>query len=223
MTKHLAFAILLGTSSISALAQDSAVKPTQSIYKGYSQTGQGDVTRSGFGLCWRSGSWSPNDAVPGCDGPLAPPIANPIAPDLANSLEKGPPVTTSARCDFSMTLASDQTFAFGHAKLTEPTRQKIMAELKDRLSACQTIDAISITGHSDPIGNAQANRKLSEQRAMAVADILRQHQINAPIETMGVGSSQPVADCPAHFSKDKRITCFAPDRRVSISIRGPKK
>ena len=36
----------------------------------YVQDSRGVIVRDPFGLCWRTGQWTPADAVPGCDGPL---------------------------------------------------------------------------------------------------------------------------------------------------------
>ncbi|MDQ7968997.1 MAG: OmpA family protein [Oxalicibacterium faecigallinarum] len=219
MMNKMALALLLGTSAMCAFAQADQTKP---ITNGYNQNSQGDVTRSEFGLCWRSGSWTPNDAIAGCDGPLKPPIANPIAPDVANSLEKDVPVTV-ARCDFSITLAANQSFAFGQATLKKQASEKLVAALKEKLSSCQSVDGITVIGHTDAIGSMQTNQELSERRASAVANILRQAQIPGLIHTRGVGSTQPVTACPTTLTKAKRITCLAPDRRVEIHVNGPKK
>ena len=223
MTTKMVLALLLGTASTFALAQSDQNKTIKPAANGYSQSGQGDVTRSEFGLCWRSGSWTPNDAIPGCDGPLKPPVDNPIAPDVVNSLEKNGAPAAKAPCDFSITLAGDQAFGFGKTTLTVAARQKLRSELNQKLSECQLIETITITGHSDPIGNATRNQELSEQRAANVAKILRGEQISAPINTEGLGSATPISDCPRTLSKSKRVACFAPDRRVEIVVHGPKK
>jgi hypothetical protein len=36
-------------------------------YSGYVQDARGVIARDPFGLCWRTGYWTPADAVPGCD------------------------------------------------------------------------------------------------------------------------------------------------------------
>src|SRR5476649_5815 len=36
----------------------------------YVQDARGVIARDPFGLCWRTGYWTPADAVPGCDLPL---------------------------------------------------------------------------------------------------------------------------------------------------------
>jgi hypothetical protein len=39
-------------------------------YSAYVQDARGVIARNPFGLCWRTGYWTPADAVPGCDAPL---------------------------------------------------------------------------------------------------------------------------------------------------------
>lgn len=219
MINKMALALLLGASSTCALAQGG---PTQPANEGYSQDSRGGVMRSEFGLCWRAGSWTPNDAMMGCDGPLKPPIANPIAPEVINTLDKEDAATAIARCDFSTTLESDQTFAFGQASLNEQARQRIHADVLGKLADCKIIENITITGHTDPIGSIAANQRLSERRAIAVADLLH-GQVSAPINTIGAGNTQPIATCANSLNKANRIKCFAPDRRVEITVTGSKK
>lgn len=52
---------------------------------GYLVDSSKDVVRSGFGLCWKTGSWSPADAISECDGDLAspPPAAALSEPESA--------------------------------------------------------------------------------------------------------------------------------------------
>ncbi|RYE76240.1 MAG: OmpA family protein, partial [Oxalobacteraceae bacterium] len=42
-------------------------------YSAYVQDARGVIVRDPFGLCWRTGYWTPADAVPGCDAPLCVP------------------------------------------------------------------------------------------------------------------------------------------------------
>ena len=71
--------LMLAATAIagSALAQTSppfapvttdimAAKPNSA----YVQDARGVIARNPFGLCWRTGYWTPADAVPGCDLPL---------------------------------------------------------------------------------------------------------------------------------------------------------
>src|SRR5690606_40499901 len=65
------FVLLLGVISSSAIAQDNVPLTSGN---GYTQDSNGNIPRSDFGLCWRSGDWTPADALPGCDGALKPPV-----------------------------------------------------------------------------------------------------------------------------------------------------
>jgi OOP family OmpA-OmpF porin len=57
-------------TSVTAFARD-----------GYLQTSSGNVWKSAAGECWHIGTWTPQKAIPGCDGvPLTPPPAPPPAP-----------------------------------------------------------------------------------------------------------------------------------------------
>jgi hypothetical protein len=38
---------------------------------GYLTDSSKEVVRSGFGLCWHTGFWTPADAIEGCDGAIA--------------------------------------------------------------------------------------------------------------------------------------------------------
>lgn len=51
--------------------------------KGYLVDSQNDVVRSGFGLCWHTGFWTPADAIEECDGAISKPAAAAPAPSPA--------------------------------------------------------------------------------------------------------------------------------------------
>lgn len=73
------------TFSTAVLAADTADK------NGYLVDSSKDVVRSGFGLCWKTGSWSPADAISECDGDLAaPPAAAAVEPEPALAPEPAP-------------------------------------------------------------------------------------------------------------------------------------
>ena len=69
---------------------------------------------------------------------------------------------------------------------------------------------IELGGHTDNVGNAAANQKLSEQRAKAVYDYLVQHGIAAGrLSYKGYGQTQPVADnSTADGRRQNRRTVF---------------
>ncbi len=70
----------------------------------------------------------------------------------------------------------------------------------------QTI--IAVAGHTDSVGSANYNKKLSEQRAAAVADYLKSKGIKeARIEVIGFGESMPIADnsTPEGRAQNRRV------------------
>lgn len=182
--------------------------PTKSAY---GEDSEGTVLRSSTGLCWRSGSWTPEDAVPGCDGPLTPPVVSHIAPDIV-PLELA---TIDKQCNFSVTLEDDQTFAFGKTTLRDAAKRRIDRDILSKSAQCAQIKTVTITGYTDRLGSAPANQQLSKQRADAVAEYLKDNGINAKIITIGAGSTAPIKDCKVG-NRTKLINCLAPNRRVSV-------
>lgn len=219
MINKLALGFLMGASSVCVFAQTTDI---QIPNDGYNQDSRGAVTRSGYGLCWRSGTWTPNDAVAGCDGALKSPIPNPIAPEVKNNLEGAQPITQ--RCDFTATLENGQTFASGKAVLNEQAKKRIAADILPRLTQCKTITGFVITGHTDYIGSRQSNQQLSEKRAVAVANYLKEKGIDRSIISVyGAGDTQALNSCDKKLPAPQLISCLAPNRRVSIEVHGIKK
>lgn len=230
MLKKLALGLAIGACATAACAQTDIQADSKS--SAYAQDGRGVVSRSAFGLCWRSGYWTPADAIAGCDGELVPPIAKPTAPAIAApapvaSTPAAPaapaaPAVPAApkRCDFAITLASDQTFAFDKAVLSEAAKKRISSEMAGKLSTCSKVEIIMITGHTDRLGSQQYNQKLSDKRADAVAAYLKSQGISAQIDTLGVGKTQSVKACDDKLGHSKLVECLAPNRRVVIEVRG---
>ncbi len=220
MINKLALGLLVGAASSYVAAQTTTDIQAPSN-PAYSQDSRGTITRSNYDLCWRSGFWTPNDAVAGCDGALASPIPNPTAPEMANSLEKeGQSMSLAAKpsCNVALTLASDQTFAFGKTVLNKAAKQQIDQKVIPILAQCKGIDGITITGHTDHLGSKQFNQNLSEKRAASVANYLKAKGINVKMNILGAGEIQPVKLCDAKLPHGKLISCLAPNRRVFIEM-----
>ena len=134
------------------------------------------------------------------------------------------PAPKPKRCDGTITLLSDQTFAFGSATLTSTARGRIDQDVLPRLQGCASIDLILVSGHTDRIGSQQYNQQLSERRAEAV----RQYMISKgtptdKIDTMGMGKTAPAKFCPDTRNQKELQDCLAPNRRVEIEFKGPGK
>lgn len=217
MINKVVLGLLLGASASYVAAQTDIQVPANNAY---TQDSRGVVTRSAFGLCWRSGAWTPADAVAGCDGALAPPIPNPIAPDVASHLDgKVAPVAIAASpCDFAITLESDQTFGLNQAVLNRAAKARIDQAVLPKLAACNGIGSMTITGYTDLLGNARSNQVLSEKRAAAVADYLKKKGVTVNMKVAGAGAAAPVKQCDSKLARTKLVSCLAPNRRVLIEM-----
>ena len=193
----------------------------------YNQDNQGNVVRSQYGLCWRTGYWTQDNSISGCDGELTPPIANPIAPPLvanpaAVSNAATSPATTGI-CNFSVTLKEGLTFSSGQVTLNKKIQRHIEQEVGGKLADCGQIDHVLITGYADRLGSMKQNQEISLKRAKAVAAFLKSKNINTPIQTVGAGSSEPISNCAESLPARKLTSCLSPDRRVVISVQGHEK
>ncbi|WP_321803285.1 OmpA family protein [Burkholderia sp. BCC1988] len=107
-------------------------------------------------------------------------------------------------------LAGDALFATGLATLTPAARaslDKLLNEREDR-----TYTQVTVTGHTDSVGNDAANLALSKRRAETVASYLKAHGLKAQaVSVTGRGSADPVA---SNATAEGR----ASNRRVEISL-----
>ncbi len=235
--KKLATLIFAASAAIagSAFAQSSA--PTappyaplttdikaNTPYSAYVQDQRGIIARNPFGLCWRTGYWTPADAVPGCDLPLcvAPEtlvdgkcVAPPPPPVVAPAPAPAPapvvaPVPTSEKVSYS----ADAFFDFDKAVL-KPEGKAALDDLTSKLQGIN-LEVIIAVGHTDSIGTDAYNQKLSIRRAESVKAYLQSKGIEANrIYTEGKGEKQPVADNKTTAGRSK-------NRRVEIEVVGTR-
>ena len=130
--------------------------------------------------------------------------------------EPAPPAPAS----FDHTLSGDALFAFGKASvanLSDAGRAELDA-LAARVLATPGIDMVHVIGHSDRIGNATVNQRISQQRADSVAEYLSSKGVYPElISTEGRGASEPLVDCDKERGQ-RLIECLAPNRRVEIQV-----
>jgi OOP family OmpA-OmpF porin len=218
------FCLLLGAAFPAHAQSTPDVAATSTA--AYGQDNQGSVARSQYGLCWRTGYWTPSDSLSGCDGELAPPIASPIAPALVSNpaaIAVGGAASAAASCNFEVTLGESQTFGSGKTALNKAAQQRIQEQIIERLPACEGIEAIIVTGHADRLGSRKHNEEIAVKRAEAVAAFLKSKNVAAPIQIVGAGDSEPVAHCAKNLPARKLAGCLSPDRRVVIRVQGHEK
>lgn len=116
-------------------------------------------------------------------------------------------------------LSGDVGFAFGSAALTAAGLDEVR-RIASELNRLPEVDRISVSGHTDRIGDAASNQRLSQQRAESVRRALVAQGIPASIiGAQGLGQERPVVEC-APQSRNELIACLAPNRRVDITVQG---
>ena len=192
---------LIATSLFAAFLGFSGVVNAQQSNDNW-QSGSGTtVLRSGAdaNLCWRDYFWTPATAAAGCDGALK------EAPKAAEAK-----VTSS-----KVTLLADALFDFDKSNL-KPEGKAKLDDLATKLKGV-TLEVIIVIGHTDNIGTAAYNKKLSLRRAESVKAYLVSKGIETGrIYTEGKGFSEPVAD-------NKTAMGRSLNRRAVIEVIGTRK
>ncbi|MCX7892940.1 MAG: OmpA family protein [Burkholderiales bacterium] len=220
----LAFGVLAGAAQ-PVLAQASAGVP-------YVIDQRNAIVKDPFGLCWRTGYWTPAQATCECDKDLLPKEkCEPPAPKPAVAppppAKPAPAPVAPKPVQEKVTLAADVLFDFDKAVI----RPEGAAKLDDLVSKIKPIalEVIIAIGHTDRIGSKEYNQKLSVRRAEAVKAYLVSKGIEPNrIYTEGKGLTQPVKDCPNPSAKgpvktfQELIACLQPNRRVEIEVVGTR-
>jgi OOP family OmpA-OmpF porin len=164
-----------------------------------------NVAKSGTGLCWQNGYWTPANAIAECDGTA-----------------KGAPAGAK------ITLAADTLFAFDKAVL-KPEGKAALDNVVNQAKALK-VEVIVAVGYTDRIGSDSYNLALSQRRAAAVKTYLVSKGIPADkVYTEGKGKANPVTGTtcnkiggPQNGSNKKLVDCLQPDRRAVLEIIGTK-
>jgi OmpA-OmpF porin, OOP family len=194
-------------------------------YSAYVQDTRGVIARNPFGLCWRTGYWTPADAVPGCDAPIcvapetlvngkcvAPPAPPPVV--VAEAQPAPAPAPAPVPTAEKVTYSADAFFDFDKAVL-KPDGRAALDELTTRLQG-MNLEVIIAVGHTDSVGTDAYNQKLSIRRAESVKHYLQSKGIEANrIYTEGKGEKQPVASNKTREGRAK-------NRRVEVEVVGTR-
>ena len=203
----LSAALVLGLGASGAYAQDQGyvIAPVSGNI----------VVKNPFGLCWRTGYWTPAMATTECDPELVPKKAAPAPAAAAPApAPKAAPKPVVKPVVEKVTMAAETNFDFDKAVL-KPAGKARLDDLADKLKAVN-LEVIIAIGHTDSIGTKAYNLKLSLRRANAVKAYLVSKGIEANrIYTEGKGKSQPIAD---NRTKEGR----AKNRRVEIEVIGTR-
>ena len=185
----------------------------------------GDYTRDRNGHCVRTILWTPEAAIPGCEGGVDTSSMNKAAPApmvkesaAAKSVaEVAVPVAAVAAAPAytELSLSSGATFELGGSTLSSEGKAAVV-ELMNQFKG-EDVKSVIIEGYTDDTGAASFNQQLSEKRAEAVKSELVANGANPDkISTVGYGESNPVAD---NGTREGR----ANNRRIEIKVDGRRR
>jgi OOP family OmpA-OmpF porin len=181
------------------------------------QDGQGRAVKDGSGACVvTSGQVLPECAgarpAPAAPAPAAPARPAPPAAAPAPAAPAPPARPAPASVRQAVVIQADALFDFDKSVL-RPDGKKAIDDALAKLRGVD-LEMVIATGHTDSIGTAQYNQRLSERRAASVKDYLVSKGIPASkITTIGKGKSQPVATNKTAEGRQK-------NRRVDIEFKG---
>jgi OOP family OmpA-OmpF porin len=221
--KQLSLAVSCAMALGVVVVSGAATAQTDPADTSYLTDQRNAVPRSGFGLCWHTGT-GPRAPTIECDPNFAPRIASAVEPAprpvaVAVVTPEPAPKAVPER----VTLDADALFDFDKAVLRPAGR----AALDDFVGKIKGIapEMIVAVGHTDRFGSAAYNQRLSERRVEAVKAYLVGQGIEPDrIRTEARGETQPVTktgECDGAESA-KVIACLQPDRRVDVGATGTR-
>lgn len=102
-------------------------------------------------------------------------------------------------------------FQSGGSELTEESRA-LLARILEDVKGRAAVD-VSIIGHTDTVGNAEANEALGLQRAQGVADLLKAEGLQTEaLRVQSHGERNPLIPTPDETDEPR-------NRRVEVSVR----
>lgn len=122
-------------------------------------------------------------------------------------------------------LEADALFEFGKADLRASGYNAIEILVHKVQSEYKSIESIRVVGYTDAIGPKKLNSKLSQARAVTVAEQIRAGGLNPSkgMQTEGRGASELVKTSCANAPTPKNKQCHAPNRRVEVTVLGARR
>jgi len=195
---------------------------------GYWVNSTGQVVRDGNGTCVHNGTWTPEKAIPGCDGvPLV--QVDSDQDGVGDSFDKCPntppgAVVDTAGCprllDRNFVGYLDIKFGFGKHDIEGDAH----AEIRRVSTFMKQYPSVKVTveGYTDDTGPADFNQQLSKQRADAVIAALVADGVSASrLTPAAYGETHPVAsnETAAGRRENRRVMAYAQAETVVVETK----
>ena len=187
-------------------------------------TSAGPVKNS-TGLCWRNASWTPATAHPDCDGAIKPAkeekkqvvaeVTDPKKVDISGPLailaSRPAAIPREEKKEIVKATYSAGAFFDFDKSVIKPEGKQLLDNLIEKLKGVN-IEMVIVIGHTDNIGEAQSNLKLSQRRAETVRNVIISMGVEANrLTAIGKGDREPKAD---NSNEEGRLM----NRRVEVKL-----
>lgn len=195
--------IILATAFFAMSNYASAHEGHNTSNAGYATDAKGHLEISANGECIKTSAWTPERALAGCgDGP----VKSVKAAVKTVRVEPAPAIQIQ-----KLDLKAGALFDVNKATLKGAGKTEL-DELAAKLRRFSKLEAITVIGHTDNLGDDSYNQSLSQRRAESVKSYLISQGISSDlIKTMGMGESKPVANNATASGR-------AQNRRVALEI-----
>jgi OOP family OmpA-OmpF porin len=164
-------------------------------------------------------------AAPMCEAPAPQPVA--AAPMLAPVVTVQAPPAPAPQPVVKQRVSFSAESLFGFDKDTVQPEGKVALDGFSQKMTGTQFDMVSVEGHTDRLGSAAYNDKLSLRRAESVkAYLVTSGGLDAmKVNATGKGEGSPTTqqgDCKGNSASTALIACLQPDRRVDIEVSGSR-
>ncbi|MDF3834517.1 OmpA family protein [Cupriavidus basilensis] len=124
----------------------------------------------------------------------------------------------ASRTVSKVTLGANALFAFGRSGLSDISAdgRRALGDVSKTLRETRRLESVTVIGHTDRIGSAAYNQRLSEARAESVRNYLVESGVSpALVSARGKGGTNPVVTCD-EAGREALVQCLAQNRRVEI-------